>query len=251
MEEKESSELDSQRAASPPGWASTIDGPDVCLGLGDPEPNDGRSWADGGTSCAPVVSPVRGRPSTLEEIPSGEAKPDYRGGEGAFSPDDGWGRLALGGVFPLRRIRTTTPPRIPATTMPPIRSDAWNGAAPVPLLGGVACDLNVIDRGTGGPDTVIDPLLGVPVYPATGPSVNGYVPFVTVKLIIVVVELIRDPPSVIDQLAPPPKGKPFSVKVSLYRSSLNVTDSLSDELFTTNEPVPGAGAYTLFDAVTV
>ena len=42
MEEKESSELDSQRAASATGWALNTDGPDVRLGPGDPEPNDGR-----------------------------------------------------------------------------------------------------------------------------------------------------------------------------------------------------------------
>ena len=74
--------------------------------------------------------------------------------------------------------------------------------------------VNVIVSATAAPFTVTDPEDGLAVYPDTGPTVNEYVPFALVNVIVGVAEVAVAPFSVTDQVAP--ESRPLSVNVTAY-----------------------------------
>jgi hypothetical protein len=86
-------------------------------------------------------------------------------------------------------------------------------------------------------------VVGEAVKPIGGVTVNEYVPFGSLNMMVVVVEVCRVPSNVTDQRVP--EGKPLSVKVTVYVTRLNVTDSLTDAPFTSNEPPATVGSYAL------
>lgn len=70
---------------------------------------------------------------------------------------------------------------------------------------------------TSAPFTVTDPDDGDAVYPATTPTANAYVPFVSPNVIELLLELSGDPFNVIDHEVP--DGSPVWVKVAAYQAA--------------------------------
>ena len=109
-------------------------------------------------------------------------------------------------------VLVAEPPSVPSNVVVQAvdegRPFSLNVTAYVPGGTGV----NVTDSGTAAPWTVTDPEEGFTVYPATGPTVNGYVAFGSLNVIVADVAPCSVPFSVTDHGTP--EESPDSVNVT-------------------------------------
>ena len=99
------------------------------------------------------------------------------------------------------------------------------------------------------PLTDIDPDDGDDVYPDIGPILYAYVPFGSVNVIVLFVDVSVVPFNVTDHDVP--DANPVSVNATVYVTRLNVIETFTFAPFTVNVPVDGLGAYFLFTVAIV